>query len=88
MTGSNRDARGRPLPNGERRRNLELRERLDEIVQLARTLSRSGDEMSEAELEKALDRIEWLADEVWRSALHGPLDATHLEEIEGREGSR
>lgn len=63
------------LPSGrERRHNLELRERLDEIVKLARQLSRESKEMSQAELDEIRDRIEWLAEEIWASAAFGQLE--------------
>jgi hypothetical protein len=60
--------------SGERRRNHELRERLDEIVLLARTLSQGGTTMPREELDKARMRIEWLAEEIWAAAVYGPLE--------------
>ena len=60
-------------PAKERRRNLELRERLDELVELARHLSRHSREMTDDELDHAELRAEWLAEEIWRSAVFGPL---------------
>ena len=63
------------LPAGyERRHNFELRERLDEIVRLARRLSREAREMSREELDEVRERIEWVAEEVWESAAFGPLE--------------
>lgn len=58
----------------DRRRNFELRERLDEMIQVARTISQSRDELSEEELEKLRQRIDWLAEEIWQSAAYGPLE--------------
>lgn len=58
----------------ERRHNLELRERLDQIMDLARHLYRSAAEMSPEELEQARERIEWLAQEIWEAAVYGPLE--------------
>jgi len=52
----------------ERRRNRPLREVLDEFLELARSLARRAREMTPAELEYAQQRLEWLADEVWRVA--------------------
>lgn len=49
----------------ERRRNIVLRELLDEVIQLARHLSRRGTGMSESELAYARERLEWLADEIF-----------------------
>src|SRR5688572_21424456 len=54
-----------PSP-GERRRNPELRELLDELLTHVRTLSRAAREMSDAERSYAQQRLEWLADEIWR----------------------
>jgi Lon protease-like protein len=69
-------ARSRPEPGSadERRWNLELRQRLDEIMEIARHLSQHASEMSEDELQSHRDRIEWLADEIWESAVFGPLE--------------
>ena len=58
----------------ERRHNLELRERLDQIMDLARHLYRSASDMSREELEEARERIEWLAQEIWEAAVYGPLE--------------
>ena len=52
----------------ERRVNRPLREVLDEFLELARSLARRAREMTPAELEYAQQRLEWLADEVWRVA--------------------
>ena len=55
-------------PSGERRHNRPLRELLDEFLEHARALVRRSREMSAAELEYAQQRLEWLADEVFRVA--------------------
>lgn len=67
-------AKGASAGRHKRRRNYELRERLDEIVELARTLSQSGSGMSSEALDEARQRIEWLAEEIWESAVYGPLE--------------
>ncbi len=59
---------------GDRRRNHELRERLDEIVLLSRKLSQDGPSMARDELDATRSRIEWLAEEVWAAAVYGPLE--------------
>jgi hypothetical protein len=60
--------------SGERRRNHELRDRLDEIVLLARKLSQEGQTMARDELDKTRMRIEWLAEEIWGAAVYGPIE--------------
>ncbi len=60
--------------SGERRRNHELRERLDEIVSLARKLCQEGSMMTQEVLDKTRQRIEWLAEEIWGAAVYGPLE--------------
>ena len=50
----------------ERRRNRPLREVLDEFLEHARELTRRGRDMTPVELDYAQQRLEWLADEVWR----------------------
>ncbi len=52
----------------ERRRNRPLREVLDEFLSHARDLARRARDMNHAELDYAQQRLEWLADEVWRAA--------------------
>lgn len=52
----------------ERRQNRPLREVLDEFLEQARALVRRSRDMSPAELEYAQQRLEWLADEVFRAA--------------------
>ena len=58
---------GKP-PAGERRSNRPLREVLDDFLEHARMLVRRSRDMSSAELEYAQQRLEWLADEVFRVA--------------------
>ena len=53
---------------GERRRNRPLREVLDELVSHTRDIARRAKTMTPAELDYAQQRLEWLADEVWRVA--------------------
>lgn len=55
-------------PGGERRRNRPLREVLDELLSHTREIARRAKLMSPAELDYAQQRLEWLADEVWRVA--------------------
>ena len=55
-------------PRGERRANRELREVLDELVEHVRYVARNVKTMSKEELDYAEERLEWLADEVWRTA--------------------
>ncbi|HVO35102.1 MAG TPA: hypothetical protein VMT21_06020 [Gemmatimonadales bacterium] len=52
----------------ERRRNRELREVLDELVEHVRYVARNVQTMSKQDMEYAEERLEWLADEVWRAA--------------------
>ena len=52
----------------ERRRNRPLREVLDDLLDHAREIARRAVEMTPQELEYAQQRLEWLADEVWRVA--------------------
>jgi hypothetical protein len=56
----------------ERRANRELREVLDELVEHVRYVARNVRTMSPQDLGYAEERLEWLADEVWRAALGGP----------------
>jgi hypothetical protein len=58
----------------ERRSNSELRERLDQIIELARNLNRRGSEMSREELDEARMRTEWLSEEIWAAAVYGPIE--------------
>src|SRR5437899_515466 len=58
-----------PKPQVERRHNRPLREVLDELLQHTRDIARRAKEMTPQELEYSQQRLEWLADEVWRGAL-------------------
>ena len=69
----NRAENESPTGGDDRRKNLELRERLDEIVALARVLTQQGPDMSREELDEARLRIEWLAEEIWGAAVYGPI---------------
>jgi hypothetical protein len=55
-----------PKGSGERRRNVALRELLDEMIQLSRHLSNHAPTLPSNELAYARERLEWLADEIWR----------------------
>ena len=57
-----------PSESPERRRNRPLREVLDELLSHAREIARRAKLMTPAELDYAQQRLEWLADEVWRVA--------------------
>ena len=52
----------------ERRSNRPLREVLDDLLEHTRTIVRGAKTMTPQELEYAQQRLEWLADEVWRVA--------------------
>lgn len=52
----------------ERRVNQSLREVLDDLLGHARQIARRAKTMTPAELDYAQQRLEWLADEVWRVA--------------------
>ena len=60
--------RGGPPAEQERRRNKPLREALEDLLGHARDIARRAKAMSPAELDYAQQRLEWLADEVWRAA--------------------
>jgi hypothetical protein len=55
-------------PRAERRHNRPLREVLDELLSHTRQIARRAKAMTPAELDYAQQRLEWLADEVWRVA--------------------
>jgi hypothetical protein len=57
-----------PRGSSERRRNYTLREILEELVAHARDVASRAKSMTPEELESAQERLEWLADEVWRVA--------------------
>lgn len=52
----------------ERRRNHALREILAELVTHTRDIARRAPEMTPEQMEHAQERLEWLAEEVWREA--------------------
>lgn len=52
----------------ERRSNRPLREVLDELLSHTREIARRAKDMTPEELDYAQQRLEWLADEVWRVA--------------------
>ena len=58
-------------PPPERRHNFTLREILDEFFQHARDVASQVATMTPEEREQAQQRLEWLADEVWRIASSG-----------------
>ncbi len=53
----------------ERRRDVALRELLDELLEHVRNVAAHGREMPQADLEYAQDRLEWLADEIWQKVM-------------------
>jgi hypothetical protein len=61
-----------PRKNGEardeRRSNVTLRELLDEMIEMARHLSRNASHMPANELDYSRERMEWLASEIWEQA--------------------
>ena len=57
-----------PRARTERRQNRPLREVLDDLIGHARDIARRARAMTPAELDYAQQRLEWLADEVWRAA--------------------
>ena len=59
-------------PRAERRSNRSLRELLDELMVHTREIARRAKRITPAELDYAQQRLEWLADEVWRVATGGP----------------
>ena len=61
-----------PPPNlPERRHNYTLREMLEEFVAHARDVAARTATMTAEQREQAEQRLEWLADEVWRIASSG-----------------
>lgn len=55
----------------ERRANRELREVLEDLVSHVREVARKAKAMTREDLEHAEERLEWLAEEVWRAAQAG-----------------
>jgi len=66
----------RPSSGGERREHRVLREALDELVQHVRVVRRTLPSMAPHEIAHAQERLEWLADEVWRLALDEDAEQT------------
>jgi len=62
------------MTNMERRNNQTLREVLDELVDHVRGIARNVPNFTADEMKRAQDRLEWLADEVWRAAVIGDDD--------------
>ncbi len=60
-----------PKRRAERRSNRSLREVLDDLLEHARAIARQTRQMTPEELDYAQQRLEWLADEVWRTATRG-----------------
>jgi hypothetical protein len=60
-----------PRPRTERRSNRPLREVLDDLLAHARSITQQAKTMTPAELDYAQQRLEWLADEVWRVTTGG-----------------
>jgi hypothetical protein len=58
----------------ERRRNMALRELLDELVDHVRNVAANARALPQEDLEYAQDRLEWLADEIWQKVLDHPPD--------------
>lgn len=65
------ERRAKANAEGERRKNRELREVLDELLDHVRQLAASAHVMGPSEREYAQERLEWLADEVWRFVVEG-----------------
>ena len=55
----------------ERRENRTLRELLDDLLEHVRELSHNAPTAGPDELNYAQQRLEWLADEIWRAATTG-----------------
>ncbi len=53
----------------ERRRDVGLRELLDELIEHVRNVATHAREMPQPDLEYAQDRLEWLADEIWQKVM-------------------
>ena len=60
-----------PKARAERRANRSLREVLDDLIEHTRAVARRSKTMTPEELDYAQQRLEWLADEVWRVATGG-----------------
>ena len=57
---------GSTAPEDDRRHNLALREVVNELVDHVRSISGKLGHLSSDELEYNQERLEWLADEIWR----------------------
>ncbi len=55
----------------ERRSNTDLREVLDELIAYVRDVANRAEMMGPSEREYAQERLEWLAEEVWRFVVDG-----------------
>lgn len=64
-------SKGPPQHLPERRHNYTLREMLEEFVAHARDVAARTATMTAEERKQAEQRLEWLADEVWRIASSG-----------------
>ncbi len=53
----------------ERRRDVDLRELLEELIQHVRNVTTNARVMSQADLDYAQERLEWLADEIWQGVM-------------------
>ncbi len=62
-------------PRTDRRANHALREVLDELIDYVRKVSTEGGGLTDDEVDYAQQRLQWLADEVWRLALEGKQQA-------------
>jgi hypothetical protein len=60
-----------PRARAERRNNRPLREVLDDLIAHARDIAQRAKAMTPAERDYAEQRLEWLAEEVWRAATEG-----------------
>lgn len=59
----------RPPQPEERRRNRTLREVLEELIMHVRSVSNNARGMNADQLDYAQQRLQWLADEIWRAAV-------------------
>ena len=65
---------GNSRSQDERRVRHSLREVLDELIDHVRTVSNRRADMSAQELGYSQERLQWLADEVWRLAMRDEYD--------------
>ncbi len=74
MTGARkkkRSAKNAKKDAADRRRNTDLREVLDELIAYVRDVANRAEMMGPSEREYAQERLEWLAEEVWRFVIGG-----------------